>query len=391
MDTAMDLSYILNELGEDRSNYFNAVAPPIIQTSNFRVGTVEALKNLFADEYSGYLYSRGLNPTVDILRKKLAALDEAEDCLVFNSGAAAIFAAVLANTSQGDHIISVKNPYTWVKRMFDLIFSRYGVETTYIDGTELSQFDNARRPNTRFIYLESPNSWNFAIQDIAEVAKLAKRHGLVTLIDNTYCTPLYQKPVPMGIDISMQTATKYIGGHSDTLGGILTGSRQMMKKIFDCEYLAVGSGIQPFNAWLLIRGLRTLDTRLERITATTREVLQYLKNHPLVESVLFPLDERFPQYELARKQMKNAGGLISFFARARKRQEIVRFCESLKHIMMAVSWGGHESLILPRCAGLEDHEFDANNPEHRMLRIYVGLESAEYLIQDLDQSFRLSF
>jgi cystathionine beta-lyase/cystathionine gamma-synthase len=391
MDTTKDLSYILNELGEDRSDYFNAVAPPIIQTSNFRVNTVDELKNLFKDEYSGYLYSRGLNPTVDILRKKLAALDEAEDCLVFNSGAAAIFAAVLANTSQGDHIISVRNPYTWVRRMFDEIFSRYGVETTYIEATEIAQFEQARRPNSRFIYLESPNSWNYAIQDITEVVKFARRYGLITLLDNTYCTPIYQKPIPMGIDISMQTATKYIGGHSDTLGGILTGSRQMMKKIFDCEYLAVGSGIQPFNAWLLIRGLRTLDARLERITASTREVLHYLKNHALVESVLFPLDENFPQYALARRQMKNAGGLISFFVRAEKRQQIVRFCEGLKHIMMAVSWGGHESLILPRCAGLEDHEFDKTNPDHRMLRIYVGLESAEYLIQDLEQSFRSSF
>jgi cystathionine beta-lyase/cystathionine gamma-synthase len=386
-----DLSYILNELGEERSEYFNAVAPPIIQTSNFRVNTVEELKKLFADEYSGYLYSRGLNPTVDILRKKLAALDQAEDCLVFNSGAAAIFVAVIANINSGDHIISVKNPYSWVKRMFDLIFSRFGVETTYIDGTEIEQFENARRPNSRFIYLESPNSWSFAIQDIEKVSAFAKRHNMITLMDNSYCTPLYQKPIPMGIDISMQTATKYVGGHSDTLGGILTGSRAMMKKIFDCEYMSVGSGIQPFNAWLLIRGLRTLDTRLARITTTTQEVLKYLKKHPKIESVLFPLDESFPQYELARKQMKNACGLISFYVKAGKRQEIVRFCENLKHIMMAVSWGGHESLILPRCAGLDDADFDAKNEEHRMLRIYVGLESAEYLIEDLDQSFRSSF
>ncbi len=210
-------------------------------------------------------------------------------------------------------------------------------------------------------------------------------------MDNSYCTPIYQRPIPAGIDISMQTATKYVGGHSDTLGGILTGSRAMMKKIFDCEFMAVGSGIQPFNAWLLIRGLRTLDTRLERITATTRQVLNYLKGHPNVESVLFPLDESFPQYELAKKQMKNAGGLISFFVKAEKRQQIVRFCENLKHIMMAVSWGGHESLILPRCAGLEDTDFDRDNEEHRMLRIYVGLESAEYLTEDLEQSFRSSF
>jgi cystathionine beta-lyase/cystathionine gamma-synthase len=391
MDAEMDLSYILNELGEDRSDYFNAVAPPIVQTSNFRVNTVEELKKLFADEYSGYLYSRGLNPTVDILRKKLAALDEAEDCLVFNSGAAAIFVAVLANVNKGDHIISVKNPYTAVKRMFDLIFSRFGVETTYIEGREIGQFENARRANSRFIYLESPNSWNFAIQDIEQVVAFAKNHRLITLIDNSYCTPLYQKPIPLGIDISMQTATKYIGGHSDTLGGILTGNREMMKRIFDCEFMAVGSGIQPFNAWLLIRGLRTLEARLERITATTWEVLGYLKGHPRVESVLFPLDKSFPQYGLARKQMKNACGLISFFVRADTRQEIVSFCENLKHIMMAVSWGGHESLILPRCAGLENDDFDALNAEHRMLRIYVGLEASGYLIQDLDQSFRSSF
>jgi cystathionine beta-lyase/cystathionine gamma-synthase len=391
MNEAQDISYIINELGEDREEYFNAVAPPIMQTSNFRVNTVEELKKLFADEYSGYLYSRGLNPTVNILRKKLAALDEAEDCLVFNSGAAAIFAAVLANVDKGDHIISVNNPYSWVKRMFDQIFIRFGVETTYIEATSIDQFENARRARTKFIYLESPNSWNFAIQDIEKVAAFAKKFGMITLIDNSYCTPLYQKPIPMGIDISMQTATKYIGGHSDTLGGILTGSRSMMKKIFDCEYLAVGSGIQPFNAWLLIRGLRTLEARLERITDTTAKVLSYLKNHSLVDSVLFPLDDKFPQYELARRQMKNACGLISFFVKADSRQQIVRFCENLKHIMMAVSWGGHESLILPRCAGIGDAEFDAGNAEHRMLRIYIGLETAGYLTADLEQSFRSSF
>ena len=386
-----DHSYIINELGEERENYFNAVAPPIIQTSNFKVNRVDELKKLFRDEYSGYLYSRGLNPTVDILRKKLAAMDEAEDCLVFNSGAAAVFAAILANVNQGDHIISVKDPYTWVKRGFDHIFSRFGVETTYIEGTELAQFENARRPDTRFIYLESPNSWNFALQDMEAVAAFAKKYGIITLMDNSFCTPIFQKPIPAGIDISMQTATKYIGGHSDTLGGILTGSKVMMKKIFDCEYLAVGSGIQPFNAWLLIRGLRTLDLRLERITNTTNTILNYLKNNPRVESVLFPLDESFPQYELARKQMKNACGLISFYVKAKSRQEIVRFCENLKHIMMAVSWGGHESLILPKCAGMEDVDFDARDRSHRMLRLYVGLESPEYLVADLDQSFRSSF
>jgi cystathionine beta-lyase/cystathionine gamma-synthase len=185
----------------------------------------------------------------------------------------------------------------------------------------------------------------------------------------------------------MQTATKYIGGHSDTLGGVLTGSREMMKKIFDSEYLNIGSGIQPFNAWLLLRGLRTMPARLERVTNTTRQVVEYLKQHPRVESVLFPMDESFPQYELAKSQMLGACGLISFYVRATAMSEIVRFCEAMRHVMMAVSWGGHESLILPRCASLDPQAFDAGNRDHRMLRLYTGLEDPGYLIADLDQAF----
>ena len=383
----MDISYIINELGEDREHYFNAVSPPIVQTSNFRVNTVAELKKLFEDEYSGYLYSRGLNPTVDILRKKLAALDGAEDCLVFNSGAAAIFASVFANVKAGDHIVSVDKPYTWAQRMFDVILPRFGVSTTYIDGRNIENFERAILPNTAVIYLESPNSWDFKLQDLAAVAELARSENITTIIDNSYCTPLYQRPVEMGIDIAMQTATKYIGGHSDTIGGVLSGAHAMMKKIFDSEYLNIGSGIQPFNAWLLIRGLRTLPARLDRITATTRKIVAFLKDHPMVEGVLFPLDETFPQYQLARRQMSGACGLLSFYMKAGSRGQIVQFCESLRHIMMAVSWGGHESLVIPRCSALAPEQFDPSNEEHRMIRLYTGLEDPEYLIADLEQAF----
>jgi len=383
----MDISYIINELGEDREHYFNAIAPPIIQTSNFRVNKVDELRSLFEEESSGYLYSRGINPTVDILRKKLAALDGAEDCLVFNSGAAAIFAAVLANVKTGDHIVSVDKPYTWAQRMFDIILPRFGVTTTYIDGTLIENFERAILPNTKVIYLESPNSWDYKLQDLAAVAELARSENIVTIVDNSYCSPLFQRPIEMGIDLAVQTATKYIGGHSDTIGGVLTGSRALIKKIFDSEYLNIGSGIQPFNAWLLIRGLRTLPARLERITETTRELVAWLKVHPQVERILFPFDESFPQYALARRQMKGACGLLSFYVRADTRQQIVRFCESLRHIMMAVSWGGHESLILPKCASLTPEQFDPSIPEHRMLRLYAGLEDPDYLTRDLEQAF----
>ena len=382
----MDISQIINELGEERENYFNAISPPIAQTSNFAFKTVADLSKAFEDEMGGYLYSRGLNPTVEILRKKLAALDEAEDCLVFNSGAAAIFAGVLANVKAGEHIVSVNAPYTWAQRMFDVVLPRFGVTTTYINGTKIENWEAATKPNTILYYLESPNSWDFALQPIKEVAALARSKKITTFIDNSYCTPLYQKPIEMGIDMAMQTATKYIGGHSDTLGGVLSGTQAMMKKIFDSEYLNIGSGIQPFNAWLLIRGLRTLPARIDRITKTSLEVLKFLKTHPKIESVIFPLDESFPQYHLAKQQMTGACGLITMVLKANKRDEIVKFCESLQHILMAVSWGGHESLVIPKCSGIPVSDFDLSNPEHRYIRLYVGLEEAGYLINDLSQA-----
>lgn len=382
-----DLSYILNELGEDRENYFNAIAPPIIQASNFAFDTVDALRKAFENEYSTYLYSRGLNPTVDILRKKLAALDGAEDCLVFNSGAAAIFAGVLANVKSGDNIVSVDKPYTWAQKMFNDILPRFNVTTTYIDGTGIENFERAILPNTTLIYLESPNSWNFALQDLKAIAELAKAENINTICDNSYCSPLYQKPIELGIDLAMQTATKYISGHSDTLGGVLSGGKKMIERIFNSEYMNIGSGVQPFNAWLLIRGLRTLPMRLERITNSTQKVFSYLKQHQKVEQVIFPFDESFPQYQLAKQQMKGACGLLSFVIKADTIDEIEKFCESLQHILMAVSWGGHESLIIPSCSSIKKEAFDKNNTKHRMIRLYVGLEEPEYLIKDIEQAF----
>jgi cystathionine beta-lyase/cystathionine gamma-synthase len=386
MSPLKDLSYIINELAEDRENYFNAIAPPIMQSSNFAFKTVAEMRTAFEDEMGGYLYSRGLNPTVDILRKKLAALDQAEDCLVFGSGAAAIFAGVLANVKAGDHIVSVKSPYTWAQKMFDVILPRFGITTTYVDGTDTKNFEAALKPYTTLIYLESPNSWTFAIQNLKEVVALAKENNIVTMIDNSYCTPLYQRPIALGIDLSMQTATKYISGHSDTLGGVLSGSHSMIKRIFDSEYLNVGSGISPFNAWLLLRGLRTLPARLERITHTSKKVLEFLQSHPKIDKVLFPLDESFLQYKLAKEQMEGACGLMTITLKDGTMDSITRFCESLRHFFMAVSWGGHESLVIPKCAGLLPADFDKNNIDHQYIRIYTGLEEPSYLIDDLNQA-----
>lgn len=382
----MDLSFILNELGENRDQYFNAIAPPIIQTSNFAYGKVEDMRKAMADEYDAFLYSRGNNPTVDILCKKLAALDGAEDCLVLNSGAAAIFAAVFANVKSGDHIVSVKEPYSWAQKLFNDILPRFGITTTYIDGTDIEDFERAILPHTSVIYLESPNSWTYALQDLQAVAELAKAENIVTICDNSYCTPIYQQPIKYGIDICIQSATKYISGHSDTVAGVLTGSHSMLKRIFNSEYMSIGSGIQPFNAWLLLRGLRTLPVRLERVSATTGKIVSYLKAHSKVEFVIFPFDESFPQYELARQQMTGACGLLSFVLKAGTAQQVELFCESLQHILMAVSWGGYESLVIPKIVGMNPADFNSNFPEHRMVRMYVGLEDAGYLLADLEQA-----
>ncbi len=383
----MDISYIINELGEERQQYFNAVSPPIMQTSNFAFATVEEMRQAFADEYSTHLYSRGRNPTVDILCKKLAALDGAEDCLVFNSGAAAIFAAVLTNVKAGDHIVSVQRPYTWAQKLFNDILPRFGVTTTYIDGRDIENFERAILPHTTLIYLESPNSWDYQLQDLEAVAELAKSEGILTICDNSYCSPLYQQPILLGIDLSLQSATKYIGGHSDVVAGVLCGSKEMIARIFNSEYMCIGSGIQPFNAWLLIRGLRTLPMRLKLISETTRTVIDFLKQHPHVEKIFFPFDEDFPQLELAKQQMSGACGLLTFIIKANSVQEIEQFCEGLKHILMAVSWGGYESLIIPKCSGMPREDFDAQNKEHRMLRLYVGMEDADYIIKDLERGF----
>lgn len=385
----MDLSYILNELGEDRDQYFNAIAPPIIQTSNFKFDTVADFRAALADEYQGNLYSRGFNPTGDILRKKLAALDGAEDALLFSSGIAAVTVPVLALLQSGDEVVCVENPYSWTIKLFKDFLPKYGVKTTFIDGTDLSQFEKAITNNTKLIYLESPNTFSFEVQNLEAIAKIAKANGILTMIDNSYCSPLYQQPIAYGIDLVAQSATKYLSGHSDVVAGVVTGKTELLKKIFNNEYMNIGTALAPQNAWLLLRGLRTLPIRLEKISANADEVIAYLNAHPKVEKVLHPFSESNKDVALAKKQMKKCGGLFSIVLKDASLEQIEKFCNSLKHILMAVSWGGYESLIIPACAGISKADFDPKNNRHVLIRVYVGLEEPEYLIKDLEQALAL--
>lgn len=381
----MDLSYIINELGEERGRYFNAVAPPIIQSSNFASRTVAEMRHKMQHETEEYMYSRGNNPTVTILEKKLAALEGAEDAIAFGSGMGAVAAAVLSQVKAGDHVICVRHPYSWTKTLMRKFLPRFGVNLTMVAGDDIENFEVAIRPNTKLIYLESPTSFTFELQDLAAVAALAKQHGCSTIIDNSFASPLHQNPIEYGIDLVVHSCTKYIGGHSDVMGGIVCGSHESIYKIFKGEYMTLGAVMSPHDAWLFIRGLRTLPVRMERVAASTRKVVEYLAQHPKVEQVLFPFLPTHPQYELAQRQMRNNSGQFSLLLKAKRLEQADRFCDSLQHFLMAASWGGHESLIFPISATYASEEMKSDLP-FNLVRFYIGLEDPDYLIRDLEQA-----
>jgi cystathionine beta-lyase/cystathionine gamma-synthase len=382
----MELSYILNELGEERENYFNAVSPPIIQTSNFSFNTVSDFRRALGNEFDNLIYSRGGNPTLNILRKKLAALDGAEEALVFSSGVAAISVPILSLLQQGDHAVVVENPYSWTIKLFNNFLPKFGISATFVDGAEIENIENAIQPNTKLVYLESPNTFSYELQDLKAVANLAKAKGIVTMIDNSYCGPLYQQPISLGIDLVAQSATKYLGGHSDIVAGVLTGSKAMLGKIFDNEFMNIGPSLSPHSAWLLIRGLRTLPLRMQRSFESAKTVIEYMARHPAIDKVIWPFSPDFKQAGLAKQQMQGCGSMFSFTLKNSSVDNIESFCDKLQHILMAVSWGGHESLIIPSIAGFAKENFDGNNPRHHLIRMYVGLEDPGYLISDLEQA-----
>ena len=382
----MELSYILNELGEERENYFNAVSPPIIQSSNFTFKTVGDFREAMANEFDVLLYSRGHNPTLNILRKKLAALDGAEDALVFSSGIGAITVPILSLLEQGDHIISVENPYSWTIKLFNNFLPKFGITTTYVDGTDTASIERAIKPETKLIYLESPNTFSYELQDLAAIAHIAKAKGIITMIDNSYCGPLYQQPIALGIDLVAQSATKYLGGHSDVVAGVVTGSRVLIKQIFDNEFMNIGPSLSPQSAWLIIRGMRTLPLRMQRGYESAKIITAWLQQHPAIDKVLWPFLPGFKQAGLAQQQMKGCGSLFSFILKDSTVNKIETFCDSLQHILMAVSWGGHESLIIPSIAGIKPEDFRKDNLRHNLIRIYVGLEDVDYLQNDLEQA-----
>ena len=381
-----DLNFILNHLGEERKEYFNAVSPPVIQSSNFMFGDLESFRKSIQDELENTIYTRGTNPTVNILRKKLAALEGAEDCLVLSSGSAAIAASVVAQVKQGDHIVCVNSPYSWTFTLLTKFLSRFGVTTTFVDGRNLSEIENAIRQETKVLYLESPTTFYFDLQDLKACAEIAKKHGLKTIIDNSYSSPYFQNPISYGIDIVVHSATKYLNGHSDVVAGVICAGKEDIRKIFNIEYMTLGAVIGPHDASLIIRGLRTLPLRMKRSHDSAVKIVNYLSGHPKIEKIIYPFHESFHQHELALKQMRGAGGLFSFFLKNADREKAEHFFHSLNHFLLAVSWGGHESLIMPMVAFFDVPGRPAPDVPVNMFRMYIGLEDPDWLIEDISQA-----
>ncbi len=383
------LSEILMHLGEDREHYFNAVSPPVIQTSNFTFKDLTAFREAFTNELTHHIYSRGNNPTVQILRRKLAALESADDALVTGSGSAAIATAVISNLKAGDHVVCVEGAYTWTKILLSQLLPRFGVSCTFVDGRDIQNIKNALRENTALLYLESPTSLTFDLQDLEACADLARSKGIVSIIDNSYASPIFQKPIEFGIDLVVHSGTKYLNGHSDVVLGVICGSKEMIQKIFETEFMTLGGIISPHDANLVIRGLRTLDLRVRRSFESTLKVARFLDGHPKVKEVLYPFLPSFPQYELAKRQMRGAGGLISAYIDADSKEEMEAFIGRIKRFLIAVSWGGYESLIMPTI-GFYDIKGRPDSPHPwNLVRFYVGLEEADWLIEDLEQAFEV--
>lgn len=347
------------------------------------------MRKAFEDELESSVYTRGNNPTVAILRKKLAALEGAEDALVFGSGIAAVAAAMMSQLRSGDHVICVESPYSWAHFLLTKYLPKFGISATFVDGKDMAAIESAIQPNTRLLYLESPNTLVLELQDLQACVDLARKHNIITAIDNSYCSPIYQNPIAFGIDIVVHSVTKYINGHSDVVAGVVCSRKEIIKEIFENEFMAIGAIISPHDAALILRGLRTLPLRIDRSSATAAKVINWLKDHPKVAHINYPFLEQNPQYHLAKRQMKGCGGLFSVVFKCDDLKKMEDFVHALRYFLIAVSWGGHESLIMPTCGFYNIKGRENPTLPVSFVRFYIGLEEPEVLIADIAQALEL--
>ena len=372
---------IVTHTGDNYDKYLGAVIPPIFQNSLF---VQEKGKPYGSNEF---IYTRLSNPTIEVAEEKIASLEKGDACLCFSSGMAAISSGIMHYLEKDSHVIAVKNVYGPTRTFLEEYLTKWGISVTFVAGDTLSEFEEAIQHNTRLIYLESPSTFIFSLQDLEGVSSLAKTFGIHTMIDNTCCTPLYQNPLSMGVDMVMHTASKYLGGHSDIVAGALIGNSNDMESIKLMERSLYGGNMDPHQAWLLTRGIRTLPIRLKQHEENAMKVAQFLESHSKIKRVLYPGLKSHPQQELIQKQMGGFCGLMSILPKGTN-QEIINFVDKLTMFQTGCSWGGFESLVIPISVGMEKETAERLNLPLGLVRLHIGLENVDSLITDLDQALQ---
>ncbi|NVD39708.1 PLP-dependent transferase [Ensifer sp. HO-A22] len=367
-------------VAHDEGNAFDAVVPPIVQTSLFTFKDYDDMVASYKGERVRPIYTRGLNPTVRMFEEMLAKLEGAEDAIGFASGMSAISSTVLSFVEPGDRIVAVNHVYPDAFRLFGTHLKRMKIEVTYVDGRDEEAVAKAL-PGAKLFYMESPTSWVMDTHDVASLARLAKDQGIITAIDNSWASPIFQQPIALGVDLVIHSASKYLGGHSDVVAGVVAGSKELIGRIRSEAYPYLGGKLSPFDAWLLIRGLRTLPIRMKAHERSALTVAQRLQAHPLVETVCHPgLGNTLPP------GLAGTSGLFSFIFR--EGVDVRRFADHLDLFKLGVSWGGHESLIVPGEVVLsqkaQPNSAAAFGISPRSVRLHVGLEGTEALWSDLE-------
>ena len=370
---------ICTHYSEDPSRFAGAVTPPIFQSSLF----TECEGNE-GDREGRYAYTRVSNPTTEIVENKVAALEQGEAAKCFSSGMGAISAAMMHYLKKDSHVVAVASIYGPAHRFLAEYMKRFGVAVTFVKGTDTEEIEGAIRENTDLIYLESPSTYLFLVQDLSKIAEIAKRHHAATVIDNTYCTPIFQKPLTLGIDMVVHSASKYLGGHSDIIGGVVIGRKEDIDQIAQSERELFGAVMSPFDSWLMLRGIRTLPVRMKQHMANAMEMAAYFQELPGVKEVIYPWWETHPQYELAKKQMTGASGLMSVVFDL-PGEQIKRIVRELEFFHRGPSWGGFESLISPVGADLEQ---DNETMKKGLVRLHIGLEGADLLKEDFERAVK---
>lgn len=388
-----DFETICAHWGENRDEYQGAVIPPIFQNSLFTYPdckTREAAWPLIPAEDSDetdrpifHDYTRFSNPTTAIVEAKIAALEGGEAARCFGSGMGAISAAIMSCVKSGDHVIAPLTTYGPAKQFLNDYLPRFGISTTFIDGSDIEEWKENLRPETTLLYLESPSSMVMKQQNLAAVAGIAKSHGATTICDNSWASPYFQNPIAHGVDMVVHSATKYLGGHSDIVAGVVVGNEKRMKKMALEEGCLLGSVLDPFAAWLLMRGIRTLPVRMDRHEQSAKEIIRRLRSHAAVEEIFYPGQENDSQPELTRAQLRGTSGLLSLVLKENSKQATYRFIDSLSYFGLGCSWGGFESLAVP--AHLSGKSLGMSDGKSRwIVRLHIGLESVEDLWKDLE-------